>query len=422
MHHFAYAGGVLHAEECSLEAIAERYGTPAYVYSQATLLRHLRVFDEAFASVDHLVCFAVKSLSNLAVLRLFADRGAGFDIVSGGELRRALLAGGKPDRIVMSGVGKTRAEMDEALEVGIASFHVESWEELEALEDVARARGAEAPISVRVNPDVDAKTHPHIATGLKASKFGVPAAEALRLYERARDSAHLRVEGVACHIGSQITELAPFLQALDRLRDLVADLGRRGIPVRTLDLGGGLGVPYQGETPPTPEAYGRAIVERLAGSGLRLLVEPGRAIAGNAGILLTRVLYRKEHDGKRFVVVDAGMNDAIRPVLYQGQHAILPVRETDAAPVVADIVGPVCESGDFLARDRAIAWPEQGALLAMMTAGAYGMVMASNYNSRPRAPEILVSGTDARLVRRRETFEDLVGPEVDVGAADPPAP
>ena len=417
MHHFAYKDGVLHAEDCSLEAIAAQFGTPAYVYSEATLLRHLRVFDEAFASVDHLVCFAVKSLSNLAVLRLFADRGAGFDIVSGGELRRVLLAGGRPDRIVMSGVGKTRAEMDEALAAGIASFHVESSEELTALEDVARARGAQAPISVRVNPDVDARTHPHIATGLKASKFGVPAAEALRLYERARDSAHLRVEGVACHIGSQITELPPFLEALDRLRDLVAELGRRNIAVRTLDLGGGLGIPYQGETPPTPEAYGRAIVERLGKSGLRILVEPGRAIAGNAGILLTRVLYRKEHDGKRFVVVDAGMNDAIRPVLYQGQHTILPVRATDATPVVADVVGPVCESGDFLARDRAIAWPEQGALLAMMTAGAYGMVMASNYNSRPRAPEILVSGSDARLVRRRETFEDLVGPEVEVGAA-----
>ena len=417
MHHFAYKDGVLHAEDCSLEAIAAQFGTPAYVYSEATLLRHLRVFDEAFASVDHLVCFAVKSLSNLAVLRLFADRGAGFDIVSGGELRRVLLAGGRPDRIVMSGVGKTRAEMDEALAAGIASFHVESSEELTALEDVARARGAQAPISVRVNPDVDARTHPHIATGLKANKFGVPAAEALRLYERARDSAHLRVEGVACHIGSQITELPPFLEALDRLRDLVTELGRRNIAVRTLDLGGGLGIPYQGETPPTPEAYGRAIVERLGQSGLRILVEPGRAIAGNAGILLTRVLYRKEHDGKRFVVVDAGMNDAIRPVLYQGQHTILPVRATDATPVVADVVGPVCESGDFLARDRAIAWPEQGALLAMMTAGAYGMVMASNYNSRPRAPEILVSGSDARLVRRRETFEDLVGPEVEVGAA-----
>jgi diaminopimelate decarboxylase len=418
MHHFTYKGGILHAEDCSLEAIAAQFGTPAYVYSEATLLRHLRVFEEAFASVDHLVCFAVKSLSNLAVLRLFADRGAGFDIVSGGELRRVLLAGGRPDRIVMSGVGKTAAEMEEALDVGIASFHVESSEELDALEQVARARGAIAPISVRVNPDVDAKTHPHIATGLKANKFGVPAAEAIRLYERARDSAHLRVEGVACHIGSQITELEPFLQALDRLRDLVADLGRRGIAVRTLDLGGGLGVPYQGETPPTPEAYGKAIVERLAGSGLRILVEPGRAIAGNAGILLTRVLYRKEHDGKRFVIVDAGMNDAIRPVLYQGQHTILPVRETNAPPVVADVVGPVCESGDFLARDRSIAWPDRGALLAMMTAGAYGMVMASNYNSRPRAPEILVSGSEARLVRRRETFEDLVGPEVEVGAQD----
>ena len=420
MHHFAYVDGVLHAEDCSLEAIAAEFGTPAYVYSQATLLRHLRVFDEAFAPVDHLVCFAVKSLSNLAVLRLFADHGAGFDIVSGGELRRVLLAGGRPDRIVMSGVGKTTSEMEQALDAGIASFHVESAEELAALEGVARARDVQAPVSIRVNPDVDAKTHPHIATGLKANKFGVPVKEALRLYEQARDAAHLRVEGVTCHIGSQITELDPFLEALDRLQELVAELGRRGIAVRTLDLGGGLGIPYQGETPPTPEAYGRAIVGRLADSGLRILIEPGRAIAGNAGILLTRVLYRKEHDGKRFAIVDAGMNDAIRPVLYQGQHTILPVRETDEPLVIADVVGPVCESGDFLARDRAIAWPEQGALLAMMTAGAYGMVMASNYNSRPRAPEILVSGADARLVRRRETFEDLVGPEIEVGAADPP--
>jgi diaminopimelate decarboxylase len=415
MHHFAYVDGVLHAEDRSLESIADEFGTPAYVYSQASLLRHLRVFDEAFASVDHLVCFAVKSLSNLAVLRLFAEHGAGFDIVSGGELQRVLLAGGRPDRIVMSGVGKTRAEMAEGLEAGIASFHVESSEELQALEDVARARNVKAPVSIRVNPDVDAKTHPHIATGLKANKFGVPAIEALRLYEHARDSAHLRVEGVACHIGSQITELAPFLEALDRMKELVAELRRRRIDVHSLDLGGGLGIPYQDETPPTPDAYGRAIVERLGNSGLRILLEPGRAIAGNAGILLTRVLYRKEHDGKRFVIVDAGMNDAIRPVLYQGQHTILPVRATDAPPVIADIVGPVCESGDFLARDRAIAWPDPGALLAMMTAGAYGMVMASNYNSRPRAPEILVSGSIARLVRRRETFADLVGPEIDLG-------
>ncbi len=413
MHHFRYDRGVLHAEGCSLEAIAAEHGTPAYVYSQATLLRHLAVFEDAFAGVDHLVCFAVKALSNLSVLRLFAARGAGFDIVSGGELERVLLAGGRADRVVMSGVGKTRREMEAGLRAGILSFHVESGEELDALEAVARDLGAVAPISIRVNPDVDPKTHPHIATGLKSSKFGVPADDARQLYARAHASPHLRVEGIACHIGSQITELSPFLEALDELVSLVGALAEDGIAVSTIDLGGGLGVPYNDETPPTPELYGRAIAQRLAGTGLRVLLEPGRVIAGNAGVLLTRVLYRKEHDGKRFVVVDAGMNDAIRPVLYGGRHTILPVRETSAEPVVADVVGPVCETGDFLARDRAIAWPERGDLLAMMTAGAYGFVMASNYNSRPRPPEILVDGATARVVRRRETTADLVRDEID---------
>ena len=409
MNHFEYKNGELFAEEVPLRRIAQEVGTPAYVYSIATLRRHYRVFDEAFARIPHLVCFSVKSNSNLAVLRTFAKAGSGFDIVSGGELFRALKAGADPKKIVFSGVGKKRAEIEYALNTGILMFNVESEQELAFLNDVSRALGKKAPISLRVNPDVDPQTHPYISTGMKKSKFGIDIKRSAELYKKALSLGNLEVIGVDCHIGSQLTSVGPFVDALSRLREyLDRVLVRQGANIRYLDLGGGLGIQYKDEEPPHPEEYASALIKGLEGLDVTLILEPGRVMVGNAGILLTEVLYLKETDEKKFVVVDGGMNDLIRPALYGSYQAIRPVVERESETIVADVVGPICESGDFFAKDREIPKPNPGDLLAVMSAGAYGFTMASNYNAHPRPPEILVDGKEFHVVRRRESFEDLI--------------
>ncbi|MGH8442312.1 MAG: diaminopimelate decarboxylase [Nevskiaceae bacterium] len=413
MDHFEYRSGELHAEDVPLADIARRHGTPVYVYSRATLTRHFHAFDQALAGRpgegrDHLVCYAVKANSSLAVLQVLAKLGAGFDIVSGGELARVLKAGGDPRKIVFSGVGKTTAEMRQALVTGIGCFNVESEAELLRLNESAVGLKKRAAIALRVNPDVDPKTHPYISTGLKASKFGVDIAEAERLYARACTLPGLEVTGVACHIGSQLQELAPFLDALARVLALTDRLAAQGIALKHLDLGGGLGVPYDRETPPSPAELAGAVREKLAGRALKVLLEPGRAIAGNAGVLVTRVEYLKHGSEKNFAVVDAAMNDLLRPALYEGWHAILPVRADGTGPQrTYDVVGPVCESGDWLGRDRTLAIAP-GDLLAIRTAGAYGFTMSSNYNTRPRAAEVMVDGREMHLVRARESIDDLL--------------
>lgn len=417
MDHFEYRSGELHAEDVPLAEIARRHGTPVYVYSRATLTRHFHAFDQALAgrpreSGGHLVCYAVKANSNLAVLQVLAKLGAGFDIVSGGELARVLKAGGDPRKVVFSGVGKTVAEMKQALLAGIGCFNVESEAELTRLNEVAVGMKKRAAIALRVNPDVDPKTHPYISTGLKANKFGVDIAQAERLYALARTLPGLDIAGVACHIGSQLQDLAPFLDALARVLALVDRLAAQGITLAHLDLGGGLGVRYEDEAPPSPADLATAVRDQLAGRKLKLLLEPGRAIAGNAGVLVTRVEYLKPGAEKSFAVVDAAMNDLLRPALYQGWHAVLPVREAvgergGATRAAYDVVGPVCESGDWLARGRELALAP-GDLLAIRTAGAYGFTMSSNYNTRPRAAEVMVDGREMHLVRARESIEDLL--------------
>jgi diaminopimelate decarboxylase len=407
MDHFAYRNGELHAEDLSLSVIAAAHGTPTYVYSRATLERHYRAFDEALAGLDHRVCYAVKANSNLGVLGVLAKLGAGFDIVSGGELARVLRAGGHADRVVFSGVGKTAAEILQALDAGIFCFNVESEAELLRLSALAAARGATARIALRVNPDVDAKTHPYISTGLKDNKFGVDIAEAERLYALAARLPGLYVHGVACHIGSQLLALPPFLDALARVLALIDRLAAGGIRLSHIDVGGGLGVRYADETPPSPAEWARALRPQLEGRGLTVMTEPGRAIAGNAGVLLTRVELLKPGSHKNFAVIDAAMNDLIRPSFYDAFHDAVPVRQyADAEVKIWDLVGPVCETGDWLGKDRALALAE-GDLLAFRTAGAYGFTMSSNYNSRPRAAEVLVDGGVAHLVRARETLDDL---------------
>ncbi|SFU92839.1 diaminopimelate decarboxylase [Halomonas korlensis] len=411
MDHFDYRDGVLYAEDVPLTRIADEFGTPCYVYSKATLARHFRAYTEALGSHPHLICYAVKANSNLAVLGLLARLGAGFDIVSVGELERVLAAGGDPAKVVFSGVAKQEAEMARALEAGIKCFNVESRPELERLDAVARRLGKVAPVSLRVNPDVDAGTHPYISTGLKDNKFGIPVDEALAVYALAASLPNLKIVGLDCHIGSQLTELSPFLDALDRLLALLARLRERDIEIEHLDLGGGLGVPYRHERPPQPFDYATALLERLAGwpgsERLTLLFEPGRSIAANAGVLLTRVEFLKPGETKHFAIVDAGMNDLIRPALYQAWQAILPVDTRHARDTATfDVVGPVCETGDFLGKDRELAIAA-GDLLAVRSAGAYGFVMASNYNSRPRPAEVMVAGDEAHLVRRRERLENL---------------
>ena len=411
MDHFQYRDGELHVEDVPLREIAADYGTPCYVYSRATLERHWHAFDDAFDAHPHLVCFAVKANSNLAVLNVLARLGSGFDIVSLGELERVLAAGGDPGRILFSGVGKQAHEMRRALEVGIRCFNVESAAELERLDAVAAELGTTAPVALRVNPDVDAQTHPYISTGLRENKFGVAIDEAPALYRRAQDLPHIRVSGVDCHIGSQLTQLGPFLDALDRVLLLVERLGADGIALDHLDLGGGLGVRYRDETPPEPADYAAALLEKLGGSPFEVFVEPGRAIAANAGVLLTRVEYIKHSEAKNFAVVDAAMNDLIRPSLYQAWQSIVTVEEAPAGtPGVYDLVGPICETGDFLGKQRELTLRE-GSLLAVRSAGAYGFTMASNYNTRARAAELMVDGTQVHLARRRETLAELFAGE-----------
>jgi diaminopimelate decarboxylase len=417
MNHFEYRNGEMFAEGVPLQRIAKEVGTPAYVYSLATLKRHYQVFDRAFAKVPHIVCFSVKANSNLALLRTFAKEGSGFDIVSGGELFRALKAGGDPKKIVFSGVGKKQDEIEYALRSEILMFNVESEDELVALNDIARGLGKKAPISLRVNPDVDPQTHPYISTGMKKAKFGVEIKKSVEAYKKAASLPNVDVVGVDCHIGSQLTSLSPFIDALARVREyldrvLVGSLQKEGAQIRYLDLGGGLGINYNDETPPQPEEYARAIIDGLEGLDITLILEPGRVIVGNAGILVTEVQYVKENDSKRFVIVDGGMNDLIRPALYGSYQAIQPVLKTEAETIIADIVGPICESGDFFAKDREIGRPRRGDLLAVMSAGAYGFTMASNYNSHPKAPEILVDGDKYYIVRKRESLEDLINGEV----------
>ncbi|HWP00192.1 MAG TPA: diaminopimelate decarboxylase [Methylococcus sp.] len=411
MDHFRYREGILHAEEVPVAAIAERYGTPCYVYSRATLERHWHAFDRALAGTRHLVCYAVKANSSLAILNLLARLGSGFDIVSVGELERVLAAGGEPSKIVFSGVGKREDELARALEVGIRCFNVEVVEELDRLNRLAGRYGVKAPIALRVNPDVDAGTHPYISTGLRENKFGIDVEEALKQYRRAAALPHLEVVGIDCHIGSQLTSSTPFIDALDRILALAGLLVSEGIAIHHLDLGGGLGIRYRDEDPPHPTEYAERLFERLGDHDFEILIEPGRAIVGNAGILLTRVEYLKTNRAKRFAIVDAAMNDLLRPALYDAWQEIVPVSvRRDVEPQVYDVVGPVCETGDFLGKSRSLAI-RPGDLLAVRSAGAYGFSMSSNYNSRPRAAEILVDGDAMHLVRERETIAQLFAGE-----------
>lgn len=406
MEAFPRRDGVLHAEGVPLSAVAAAHGTPTYVYSRAEIEARFRAYDAAFGRHPHLVCFAVKANSNLAVLNLLARLGAGFDIVSGGELERVLAAGGEAGKVVFSGVGKSRAEMARALEVGIRCFNVESLPELERLNEVALAHGKRAPVSLRVNPDVDARTHPYISTGLKENKFGIAIEDAEAAYLRAAALPGLAVVGVDCHIGSQLTELAPFIDALERVLALVERLAAQGVRLHHLDLGGGLGIRYRDETPPAPAELVGALMDRLGQTGYELIVEPGRSIVGNAGVLLTRVELLKHGPHKDFAIVDAAMNDLMRPALYGSWMDIQPVAAREGEPREYDVVGPVCETGDFLGKGRRLVLAE-GDLLAIMGAGAYGFTMSSNYNTRPRAAEVMVDGSVMHVVREREHLPEL---------------
>ncbi len=415
MDFFDYRHGELHAENTPLSRIASEVGTPTYVYSRATLERHWHAFDRAFAGRPRNVCFAVKANSNLGVLNVLARLGSGFDIVSVGELERVLRAGGDPTKVVFSGVGKRVDEMRRALEVGIRCFNVESLPELERLNAVAGELGKRAPIAIRVNPDVDAKTHPYISTGLKENKFGIDIEQAAEVYRRAAELPNLRVSGVDCHIGSQLTELTPFLDALDRVLALIERLAGDGIAIDHLDLGGGLGVRYRDETPPLPDRYAKALMERLGDRELEIFIEPGRAIAANAGVLLTRVEYLKPTESRHFAIIDAAMNDLVRPAMYQSWQEIVPVRpHADGETAHWDLVGPICETGDFLGKDRELTL-KPGDLLAIRSAGAYGFTMSSNYNSRPRAAEVIVDGDHWRVTRQRETLDSLYAGESTLG-------
>jgi diaminopimelate decarboxylase len=403
---FPLRGGRLHAESVPLESIAARFGTPCYVYSRAALESAYREFVDALAGRDHLVCYAMKANSNLAVLGLLAGLGAGFDIVSGGELARVIAAGGDPGKVVFSGVGKSEAEIRQALAAGILCFNVESASELARIARIAAAAGKRAPVSLRVNPDVDPKTHPYISTGLKENKFGVAFEDALPLYRQAAASASLEVVGIDFHIGSQITEVAPFADALEKALELVGALEGRGVRLRHIDLGGGLGIRYRDETPPAVADYLRPMLAKLAGRSERILLEPGRALVGNAGVLLARIEYVKQGAERNFAVVDAAMNDLLRPALYDAWHDIVPVAPREGATRRYEVVGPVCETADFLGHARDLAL-EEGDLLAIRSAGAYGMSMSSNYNTRPRASEVMVDGSAAHLVRERESVASL---------------
>lgn len=407
MDHFNYRGDSLYCEDVPIADIAEEFGTPCFIYSRATLERHYRVYREALAGLPHLICFSVKANSNLAVLNVLARLGSGFDIVSGGELERVMRAGGDPSKVIFSGLGKTKAEIEQALKVGIHCFNVESAAELERINTISLELGMQAPVSIRVNPDVDAGTHPYISTGLKENKFGIATEQAIEVYRHAADLPGITLVGIDCHIGSQLTSTAPFLDAIDRLLAVVDTLEAEGIRLTHFDMGGGLGVTYADEQPPLPADLMVAVKNRFENRELTLLVEPGRSIAANAGIFVTRVEYLKANEHKNFAIVDGAMNDLLRPALYGAWQEIIAVRQKIGASTVYDVVGPVCESADFLGKERALNIAA-GDLLAIRSAGAYGFVMSSNYNSRPRSAEILVDGETSHLVRRRENISDLL--------------
>ncbi len=410
MHSFEYHHGELYCEQVPISRIAKELGTPCYIYSHATLVRHFHAYDSAFKNIPHVIAFAMKANSNLAILRLMAKEGSGVDIVSGGELFRALKAGVPASKIVFAGVGKAPDEIRDALKSDILMFNVESPAELHAINHVAAEVGKKARIALRINPDIDPKTHPYISTGLKKSKFGIAAERAVEDFVLAASMSHIEVVGVHAHIGSQLTDVTPFTEALKKVVSLIGTLKERGLNIRYLNIGGGLGITYSDEKPPLPQDLSNAVLPLVQGLNLTLVMEPGRVIVGNAGILVTKAMYLKEGETKSFVIVDAAMNDLIRPSLYDAYHEVLPVNEKAGQRVkqTVDIVGPVCESGDFLAKDRSLSMVEPGELLAIMSAGAYGFVMSSNYNSRPRVPEVLVRDKEFHVIRERERYEDLV--------------
>ena len=408
MNEFNYRGDDLYCEDVPVQKIVSDMGTPLYIYSRKTLENHFRAFDAAFTANPHITCYSVKANSNLSVLKIFAEMGAGVDVVSGGEIYRALKAGVSPEKIVYSGVGKSSDEIKYALHSGILMFNIESSQELDIIDSVAGNIGKKARIAIRINPDIDPKTHPYISTGLKKNKFGIGVEDALEEYKRAALKKNVEIAGVACHIGSQITETKPFVDALQRVKQFIGELAGYGIDIKYIDVGGGLGITYDNEMPPLPSEYGSAVISVTGDLGCTLILEPGRVIAGNAGILVAQVLYTKESGDRNFFVVDAAMNDLVRPSLYDAFHEIMTVKKKQTPEVIADIVGPICESGDFIARQRKMNRLEQGDCIAVMSAGAYGFTMSSNYNSRPRVPEIIVDGQRYFVVRRRETYDDLV--------------
>ena len=408
MNFFQYKDRQLYCEEVPITEIAEKVGTPFYLYSYNTLVRHFTVFDQAFDGVPHLVCFSAKANSNVALIRLFSGLGGGVDVVSDGEIYRALKGGADPGKIVFSGVGKREEEIRYALKSGILMFNVESSQELQVINDVAGRMGKKAPIAIRVNPDIDPKTHPYISTGLKKNKFGIDIHLAQTTYRLASRLPNLQILGIDCHIGSQLIEVDPVVEALGKLKELVGDLRREGMEIRYLDLGGGLGITYEDEEPPQPEEYASRILDELKEFDCTLILEPGRVIVGNAGVLVAKVLYNKENEAKKFVIVDAGMNDLVRPSYYGSFHQVLPVKQESREEIVADVVGPICESSDFLAKDRKMARLNQGELVAVMSAGAYGFSMSTNYNSRRRVAEVLVRDDQMFIIRRRESYEDLI--------------
>jgi diaminopimelate decarboxylase len=408
MNEFNYHGDEMYCEGIPVQKIVSEVGTPCYLYSRKTLENHFEAFDSAFAGIDHLTCYSVKANSNLAVLKIFAGKGSGVDVVSGGEIFRALQAGIDPGKIVYSGVGKSREEIEYALNTDILMYNVESSQELDLIDDVAEKAGKKARIALRVNPDVDPKTHPYISTGMKKNKFGIRIEDALNEYRKASGKSHIDVVGVDCHIGSQITEVQPFADALERVKRFVKELLGLGISIKYLDVGGGLGITYENELPPAPSEYASVLIDGMGDLPCTLILEPGRVIVGNAGILVSQVMYVKKTDEKHFIIVDAAMNDLVRPSLYDAYHAIQPVKKTQGGVVTADIVGPICESGDFMARDREMPDFTPGDYVALMSSGAYGFTMSSNYNSRPRAPEVLVDGDHFHLIRARESYNDLI--------------
>lgn len=408
MNFFKYRDSQLYAEDVLVRKIAETYGTPLYIYSYNTLLRHFKAYDDAFDGFPHIICFALKANSNNAILKLFAGNGGGADVVSGGEIFRALKAGMSSDRIVYAGVGKTEEEIRYALKSKILMFNVESERELIEIDRIAGLMKVKAPIALRVNPDIDPETHPYISTGLRKHKFGIPIEDAFEYYKFAKALKNIKVIGIHKHIGSQITKVSPFVEAVKRVLFLVDELNSYGVNIKYLDIGGGLGITYRDEEPPVPKDLARNLAPMLKGRDITLIMEPGRSIVGNAGVLVTKVLYLKKGDEKEFVIVDAGMNDLVRPSFYDAYHRIQPIEKMRRKTIFADVVGPICESGDFLARDREMPYVKQGEYLAVMSAGAYGFSMSSNYNSRPRAAEVLVKGGEFALIRKRETYNDLV--------------